>query len=67
MQEAAQYSIENILTENNQLEKDNAMMKTELDNRKDDFAKQEKMGGDKKVNLYFCCIKSRILPLVKTI
>ena len=48
VKEAAQYSIENILTENNQLEKDNAMMKTELDNRKDDLANLEKMGYDKK-------------------
>ena len=36
------------------------MMKTELDNRKEDFAKQEKMGGDNKVNISLIQIEVRL-------
>ena len=43
--------MENILTENSQLEKDNALMKTEVDNRKKDLSEPEKMGGDSEVSL----------------
>ena len=41
--------MENIVTDTRQLEKDNNMMKTELDNRIEDLAKQTKSGGDNKV------------------
>ena len=41
--------MENILTDTKQLEKDNNMLKTELDNRIEDLAKQSKAGGDNKV------------------
>ena len=42
--------MENILTDTRQLEKDNNMMKTELENRIEDLAKQTKTGGDNKVS-----------------
>ena len=41
--------MENILTDTKQLEKDNNMLKTELENRIEDLAKQSKAGGDNKV------------------
>ena len=44
-----QHSMENIVTDTRQLEKDNNMMKTELENRIEDLAKQTKSGGDNKV------------------
>ena len=43
--------MENILTDTKQLEKDNNMLKTELDNRIEDLAKQTKAGGDNKVTV----------------
>ena len=42
--------MENIVTDTRQLEKDNNMMKTELENRIEDLAKQTKAGGDNKVS-----------------
>jgi hypothetical protein len=41
--------MENIVTDTRQLDKDNNMMKTELENRIEDLAKQTKSGGDNKV------------------
>ena len=51
--------MENILTDTKQLEKDNNMLKTELDNRIEDLAKQTKAGGDNKVT------NAEILGLMK--
>ena len=51
LQDVEQYSMENIVTDTRQLEKDNNMMKTELENRIEDLAKQTKSGGDNKVRL----------------
>ena len=41
--------MENILTDTRQLERDNNLLKTELENRIEDLAKQNKAGGDNKV------------------
>lgn len=48
VKEVEQYSMENIITDTRQLEKDNTMTKTELENRIEDLAKQTKAGGDNK-------------------
>ena len=45
--------MENILTETRQLERDNNLLKTELENRIEDLAKQNKAGGDNKVRMDF--------------
>ena len=49
--------MESILIENNQLEKDNTLMKIELDNRKKDFSEPEKMGSDNEVSLQLVVIR----------
>ena len=59
LQDVEQYSMENIVTDTRQLEKDNNMMKTELENRIEDLAKQTKSGGDN--------IKEYIIPTIKII
>ena len=42
--------MENILTDTRQLERDNTLLKTELENRIEDLAKQNKAGGDNRVS-----------------
>ena len=42
--------MENILTENSQLEKDNALLKSEVDNIKIDLSEPKKMDGDSEVS-----------------
>ena len=49
-QDVEQHSMENIMTETRQLERDNNLLKTELENRIEDLAKQNKAGGDNKVH-----------------
>jgi len=48
IKDVEQHSMENILTETRQLERDNNLLKTELENRIEDLAKQNKAGGDNK-------------------
>ena len=50
LQEVEQHSMENILTDTRQLEKDNNMTKMELENRIEDLTHQNKAGGDIKVS-----------------
>ena len=52
-QDVEQHSMENIMTETRQLERDNNLLKTELENRIEDLAKQNKAGGDNKVYILF--------------
>ena len=53
--------MENIITDTRQLEKDNQMMKTELDNRMEDLAKQTKSSGDNKVIFLEYAVGKRVL------
>ena len=46
--------MENILTDTRQLERDNTLLKTELENRIEDLAKQNKAGGDNRVSKLDC-------------
>ena len=49
-QDVEQHSMENILTDTRQLNKDNNLLKMELENRIQDLATQNKTGGDNKAS-----------------